>query len=113
MADVREDNPDAFVSSTTDSDDVPGATDITICLAADSGKGECTTSASMFLRYFPAGTRWDCAKAGREGKLPYGFDSCDPDYTDEHDPSKPRLIRLPSHQHNKEYVDSVPMYELS
>ncbi|MGO1849424.1 S8 family serine peptidase [Microbacterium sp.] len=107
---LLESTPTAFVSGTSDSEEVQGAKDFSLCLVDDLGSGECTTAASQFLRYFPVGTEWDCAEAGRKGELPYGFTSCDPDFTAEHDPSEPRLIVLPNHQHDKQYVDSVPLY---
>lgn len=112
MDELREDNPAAFVADRTPSTLVPGATDVHVCLAADLGPGECSTAASMFLRYLPAGVEWDCARAGREGRLPFDLTRCDPDFSAEHRTDEARLLRLPNHQHSADYVDSMPMYQI-
>lgn len=103
-------NPAAFLYSETPSEQVPGTTDYVICLAANAGAGECTTSATMYLRSFPTGVAWDCSKEGREGKLPFDLTTCDPDYSAQHDPGEPRLIVLPNHQQAEAYLDSKPLY---
>lgn len=105
-------NPDAFVQSVSRSDFIDGATEISLCLVADIGPESCSTAASMFFRFFPEGVEWDCGKLASEGALPYGFTACSPDYTLAHDVFKDRLIRVPNHQHDAAYTDSVPMYSV-
>lgn len=107
LSKLRAENPDSFLSSKDKSADVPGATDFTLCYAPNAGKGECTTSASMFVTYFPEGTAWDCKSMGAKK---FGFKACKPDYTSAHDTSQARLVIPPNHQHSAQYVDTPPMY---
>ena len=108
LADVVAKNPTAFVDSVSPDVEIPGAESIRLCLGHDLGDS-CTTAASMSFRYFPAGAEWDCAKADG-GKPLFGFAACKPDYTEAHDVDQARLVPLLSHQHDSDYVDSVPLY---
>lgn len=108
--DLLAEYPLAFVNSTSAAEYVPGAKDFALCVARDMGEDGCTTAASMFLRYFPKGTEWDCDQWGKEGRLPFGFTSCLADTVVAHDVAKERLIIVPNHQQAQEYVDSVPLY---
>lgn len=107
---LLESMPLAFLSGEHASDVVDGAIDFSICRIANLGAAGCTTSATMFLRYFPSGIEWDCAEFAKDGKLPLGFTACDRDFAQAHDGAEPRLIIMPNHQHGKQYVDSVPLY---
>ncbi|MGY3320788.1 hypothetical protein [Arthrobacter sp. TE12232] len=86
-----------------------GATDFHLCFQMDLGD-TCSMASSMFLRYYPAGVEWHCAKEAAAGI--YHFPACDPDYTSAHDVSQPRLVRLPNHQQNDNYFDTPPMYRV-
>jgi hypothetical protein len=108
-SELLAEHPQAFVQSTDPSYKVKGATDFSICLARDMGADSCTTAASMFLRYFPQGVEWNCDAFAAEGRLD-GFTSCRADTVVAHDMTKDRLIILPNHQQDTEYIDSVPMY---
>lgn len=107
---LLESTPSAFLSGEDASGVVDGAIDFSICQVANLGADGCTTSATMFLRYFPSGVEWDCAEFAKDGKLPLGFTACDRDFAQAHDGAEPRLIIMPNHQHGKQYVDSVPLY---
>lgn len=106
-AEIKKRSPAVQVETAGPSDHVPGATDYTLCLQLDLGD-HCTTASSIYLRYFPAGTPWNCARmlAASGFRLP----SCEPDYTSAHDPSEPRLIIRPNHQQAPTYIDSPAMY---
>lgn len=106
-AELKKRTPTVQVETAGPSERVPGAMDYTLCVQLDLGD-HCTTASSIYLRYFPAGTPWNCARwlAASGTPLP----SCEPDYTSAHDPSEPRLIVRPNHQQAPTYIDSPPMY---
>lgn len=109
LDDLLEEQPLAFIGSFADTTNVPGAVDYQLCLAADLGPQHCSMAASMSLRYFAAGAEWDCNEYAK--KAEYGnFTTCDPATVVEHDSSKERLIRMPNHQQDDRYIDSMPMY---
>ena len=66
-------------------------------------------AASMFIDYYPAGSKWDCKSQLGEWGLP----TCDPDYTKEHDPTKERIVIRLNHQQDSVYHDSPPMYRVN
>lgn len=102
LTDILERFPDAYLDHENASDEVPGASDYALCLEL-----ECSTAASMYLRYFPAGVEWDC----RDIEVSQaGWPDCDPDFTSDHDSSVPRLVQLMNHQQDVNYVDVPPMY---
>lgn len=107
LSTFRSENPTSFLFSADPSTSVPGATDYSLCYAPDMGKGQCTTAASMFLRYLPAGTKWNCKMMGA---AQFSLDSCRPDYSKAHDTSRARLMIVPNHQQGAQYVDTPPMY---
>lgn len=94
-------SPEGWIDSVS-AGDVPGTTYYALCAQDHLGKHSCTTAASVYLLYFAAGVRWDCSASWETG--------CDPDYTAEHDISKPRLVQLANHQQDTKYHDSEPMY---
>ena len=108
-SELLAEHPQAFLQSADPSYTVKGATDFSICLSPDLSADTCTMAASMFLRYFPEGLEWDCARFAEEGRLS-GFTSCRADTVVAHDMKKERLIILPNHQQDTQYIDSVPMY---
>lgn len=105
LTDITERFPDTYLSSERSSDEVPGASDYTLCLQLDGPS--CTTAASVFLRYFPAGVEWDCQDIEVSQA---GWPDCDPDFTSDHDSSVPRLVQLLNHQQDVNYADVPPMY---
>lgn|GEM_PF-3500063 len=88
-----------------------GSTLYTFCTANDLGDllGEpaCTTAASMYFSYYPKGVDWDCVAALGSNSA---YDGCDPDFTDAHDVSLPRLVIEMNHQQGESYADSPPLY---
>ena len=106
VASLLDEWPNTQLRYTDPSTAVDGTTDMTICLDLDL-EDSCTTSMSMYLRYFPVGVEWDCTALEVEE---HGWPDCYPDYTSSHDSSKPRLVVLPNHQHSTDYVDTEPMY---
>ncbi|RII43478.1 hypothetical protein DWB68_02430 [Galactobacter valiniphilus] len=107
LAEFRAENPESFLSSKSASTEVRGATEYTVCYVRNMGSDGCTTSASMFLRYLPDGTAWNCKTMGAPR---FNFSKCKPDYTKDHDVSKARLVIQPNHQHDADFVDSQPLY---
>lgn len=105
FADLRKDHPDAAVEWSGPIDK-PGVTRFQLCLEMDLGDS-CTTAASMYLDYYPAGIGWDCPTYA----VAAGWPRCDPDYTSAHDTSQERLAQVPNHQQNLDaYIDADPMY---
>lgn len=105
VSELAAKNPDLALRSTEPSTSVPGAVDYALCLQMDLGDS-CTTASTIYLRYFPQGVGWDCSTMN-------GFNlSCtEPDFSDDHDTSRPRLVKLFNHQQDTVYHDSVPMYQ--
>lgn len=105
VADLLQEFPGAFAEDVYDSPDTEGAKRIAICLANDLGDG-CSMAATMILEYYPVGVAWNCEEFAAANDWP----GCDPDYTDAHDPTQPRLAIIPNHQHNPDFVDADPLY---
>ncbi|WP_394162292.1 hypothetical protein [Galactobacter valiniphilus] len=100
---VRSENPESFLDSKSASTDVRGTTEYTVCYVRNMGSDGCTASASMFLRYLPAGTDWNCMTMGAPK---FNVSECKPDYTKDHDVSKARLVIQPNHQRDADFIDS-------
>lgn len=81
------------------------STTFVFCLLIDLGSG-CTMAATAIYEYIPAGLARSC----QDNADVYGLTKCDPDYTNLHDISRARLLRIPNHQHNEFYVDTPPHY---
>jgi len=105
---IGEEFPQAFTTSIQSVDSLPEVMEVHICLEPDLGDG-CTTAASMFLRYFPAGSEWNCQAMEAD---PYLWPRCEPDFSDSHETALERIVRLPNHQQNDNYVDSEPLYKV-
>ncbi|WP_396935940.1 esterase/lipase family protein [Mycolicibacterium sp.] len=106
FADTREKWPNAQVKG-EGYESPTGSTQYSLCLAFDLDGEDCTMAATMFLEYFPPGVGWNCEDVAAEE----GFPGCETDYTDQHDPSKPRLKVLPNHQQGDLFWDTPPMYQ--
>jgi len=109
LNDLLAEHPFAFLQSTAETSHVPGAVDASLCLVADLGPEQCSTAASMPLRYFAEGVKWDCAAYVKKVQLGE-ITECDPTTVVKHNTSKDRLLMLPSHQHDQKYIDSEPLY---
>lgn len=105
VAGLLQEFPGAFLESVTESPDTPGAQRYFICLANDLGDS-CSMAATMILEYYPVGVEWNC----EEFAAADGWPGCDPDYTEAHDVTQPRLTVIPNHQHNELFVDVEPLY---
>lgn len=106
---IMSEHPAAFVDGEGYEDpDVPGSVQYSICLEEEFSDGGCTTASTIYIKYFPVGSSWDCqsVKVDREG-----WPACEPDYTAAHDSTQPRLLVLPNHQQDSVFHDSPPMYK--
>jgi len=105
LAGIADEFPDWFIDGYGPDDFVEGAKQMHICLINDLDDS-CTTAASMYLVYYPAGVAFDCNAL-------WGPDwPCEPDYTWAHETDKPRLAIVPNHQQDVVYHDVPPMYRL-
>ncbi|MCL1923078.1 MAG: hypothetical protein FWG15_04325 [Propionibacteriaceae bacterium] len=75
-------------------------------LAIETAGPESSMAETMTFHYFPAGAVWDCVTEARK----YEFSSCNPDYTEAHVTSEPRLVHVPNHQMGYQYDDKEPYY---
>jgi hypothetical protein len=98
--------PNSFLEAIDKDKANPSARVYDICLEADLDNG-CSMASTMLLEYLPKGVAWNCRT---EAETNFGLNSCDPDYTEAHDTSQPRLVRLANHQQDAAYHDSPPMY---
>lgn len=105
-AETKKKYPAVRAMGSSPATDAPGATDYHLCIKLDLGD-DCTTASTIYLRYFPSGTAWDCVQ--REVVM-NRWPACDPDYTSFHDSSEPRLIVRPNHQQATNYIDAPPLY---
>lgn len=106
MESIATRNPNVFLADARASEEVPGATDYSLCLEEDLDQG-CTEAESLFLRYFPAGLTWDCVQYATS----HGWPGCGEDYSAQHDAGRVRLVVLPNHQQDEKYEDSTPFYQ--
>lgn len=110
LAEIRQTYPSAFLSDSGPDELVPGVTAYAICLEHDlPGTNECTMAASKVIAYFPAGVGWNCVAVMVRN---WGLPACNPDYSAEHDASKPRIVIEPNHQQDSDYHDAPPYYRI-
>jgi hypothetical protein len=100
--------PNSFLEEIDKDKANPGASVYDICLETDLDNG-CSMASTMLLEYLPKGVVWNCRT---EAETNFGLDSCDPDYSEAHDTSEPRLVRLANHQQDAVYHDDPPMYRV-
>lgn len=109
LADLVAEHPDGgFPDGTQIASDE--ATPVSFCASYDLGDDSCTMAATSSFRYIPPGVSWDCEAEARQSPFDFRTSGCEPDYTWAHDDRFPRLVRVPNHQHDAAYYDSVPMY---
>jgi hypothetical protein len=104
IKELKEEYPETKLDSTSSGYAGPASRSYGLCLEVDQ-QDSCGMSSLAIYEYFPAGVAWDCTAMNWTGM------ACDPDYTENHDSSVPRLVRIPNHQQDETYHDAPPMYQ--
>lgn len=116
LAEERKEHPNLFISWNGNVSETE-VTGVGICLEDDLTQirngvvdRDCSESMRVSIEYYPVGVGWNCSDASSRGWD--DLTKCVPDYTNDHDLTKDRIVIRPNHQQDAVYHDMPPMYRV-